>query len=1229
MSAQPLSDLVLFVLDNSAFMINEDFQEGTRFKAVSHAVQLLATSFVNRSRRTETRVGFSAIVGAGETPRTIVVASESKIPLCAAVEEQASSCSGEFQLAWSLRLAMLNLKRVPASTCRRVIVLVGSPVTDSDEELLNSATYFRKHNIRVDLIQFTRSSSTPKKRSSTSKPIPLSKTTRKLNLLMNALSESSQRVVVPAGSAQISFKLVDLLMEISEIAPHRSPSWTRWLASSAGKSRLVDSRPSASTRRRPSDRVPIPASPMKMPTLPPVAPMDSCRMDSRFKHSSFEYVCVDIELPTNDVTEGALPRLRTRILEPPSKQYPPRVLFEFRAGRLRVENRKVTPLSRRGRLSLVRFQTDNSLHLQWSDRQRRGVYLDVEIPEASVQLEWVNAGKSTDRIFRVRFLTPSLFECVAASGRIPFRVRPCDRSDELDDSVWEYLLPPPSTVSKSSSPASDPFLNIGVSPEEERQLELEEEGLYTFRPRTQSPIPAAAAEPTACAPTDVAPSAAHSPSAHVSATDRPTSSVTAPRQRPVRLPALLFWVQEPQEEHESVEQILDQINELLRQANQLRQRSAAQRPRLAVLSGGSLGLTPDQLINLFMLSNGQSKSGRPSVAAAAAVVAALDVPANGAGASTLTKKSTRSTRARNPTRSARRSLRAAAAALPPIPPLGQSVRRASPRLGAESGRSARSGASSPSSSATSRGPHTHGGRASSSAEHTYALSPMPSRAHAVAAKTSSTRRAAPRRALPALSSSRLHPQHHRRRQRALGTSSASSTPLSYENGQRPLHSSSSSSSSSSSPSSSSFAAAASSSQACNSSSKWNEELRSLALFSALLDSVIDAKHNRRAAAKRAAALSARAASAAANKAAAAGSSPNSSSAFAAPSSAALRSRAEPSRAPRAESNGAEPSASSPQSGLHPAEERTSATPVVGSAESVATPAAVTDGARESLQALQSAQEASIACGSEARRQLQNDTGAGSPSRDASHVSSLCVVDTSSPPSSTCPLARGQDTSDDTAALPKEDEDEDVDPDGVLDEDVDEQQDRANEHTDGSAVATTSGSGSGLGSSTSCSRTSHGEAAVEERHHRRTCSVDKLSGGLASLQRQVWSTSSTGGSPCPGAGSPMLTRAPTSSERDREQQVHALSSVSGASAAGEPVAVSASGAGGGGGGGGTSTAFLVTSGSGSGAVGVGGDSSTFAAVQSTPSTDAVLAQGGSDRFEVEINESKKESASGEP
>jgi hypothetical protein len=35
----PLSDAVLFIVDNSAFMINEDFQDGTRFQAVSHAVQ--------------------------------------------------------------------------------------------------------------------------------------------------------------------------------------------------------------------------------------------------------------------------------------------------------------------------------------------------------------------------------------------------------------------------------------------------------------------------------------------------------------------------------------------------------------------------------------------------------------------------------------------------------------------------------------------------------------------------------------------------------------------------------------------------------------------------------------------------------------------------------------------------------------------------------------------------------------------------------------------------------------------------------------------------------------------------------------------------------------------------------------------------------------------------------------------------------------------------------------
>jgi Proteasome complex subunit Rpn13, Pru domain len=187
----------------------------------------------------------------------------------------------------------------------------------------------------------------------------------------------SQQVVIPSTTTQISYKLVDLLMEISEITPHRSNSWTRWLASSSGKSRVGDHRaPSSSylacTRhRRASDRVPMPTSPRKMPTLPPVAPMDSCRMDSRFKHSSFEYVCVDIELPTND----AVPKLRTRILEPPSKQYPPRVLVEFQAGRLRVQDRQVTSLHRRGRLSLVQFQTDNSLHLQWSDRQRRAVYL--------------------------------------------------------------------------------------------------------------------------------------------------------------------------------------------------------------------------------------------------------------------------------------------------------------------------------------------------------------------------------------------------------------------------------------------------------------------------------------------------------------------------------------------------------------------------------------------------------------------------------------------------------------------------------------------------------------------------------------------------------------------------------------------------------------------------------------------------------------------------------------
>jgi hypothetical protein len=160
---------------------------------IPDSCRLLTTSFANRSRRTNRRIGFSAIAGAGEIPSMLIVDSESKYPLFEALEQQNSICSGAFHLSWSLRLAMvrvccslfvyvsvetvclcvfgqcvisscsdcttcvlplhsfwsqqLNVKRLPRVTTRRVIVLVGSPVTDSDEELVESAAYFTKHNI--------------------------------------------------------------------------------------------------------------------------------------------------------------------------------------------------------------------------------------------------------------------------------------------------------------------------------------------------------------------------------------------------------------------------------------------------------------------------------------------------------------------------------------------------------------------------------------------------------------------------------------------------------------------------------------------------------------------------------------------------------------------------------------------------------------------------------------------------------------------------------------------------------------------------------------------------------------------------------------------------------------------------------------------------------------------------------------------------------------------------
>jgi Proteasome complex subunit Rpn13, Pru domain len=124
-------------------------------------------------------------------------------------------------------------------------------------------------------------------------------------------------------------------------------------------------------------------------------PIESCRVDSRFNQSSLEFVAVEVSFNGS----GDVPQLRTRVTQSPSSRFPPRVLLERAAGRCYVEDGMARPLKKRGRLALVQNQHDDSLHLQWIDRSRRRVYVDIELAPRQARL--VRSSRA-ERVFKLQ-----------------------------------------------------------------------------------------------------------------------------------------------------------------------------------------------------------------------------------------------------------------------------------------------------------------------------------------------------------------------------------------------------------------------------------------------------------------------------------------------------------------------------------------------------------------------------------------------------------------------------------------------------------------------------------------------------------------------------------------------------------------------------------------------------------------------------------------------------------
>ena len=141
-------EATMIAIDNSEYMRNGDYLT-SRYDA-----QLTATEFIFQNKvnsNPENTVGLLAYGGNGPQVLSTLTTDFGKI-LSGAHE---TKISGENRFSSGIQVAALALKhRQNKVQSQRIIIFVGSPVTESEKDLEKLAKKMKKNNVAIDIINF-------------------------------------------------------------------------------------------------------------------------------------------------------------------------------------------------------------------------------------------------------------------------------------------------------------------------------------------------------------------------------------------------------------------------------------------------------------------------------------------------------------------------------------------------------------------------------------------------------------------------------------------------------------------------------------------------------------------------------------------------------------------------------------------------------------------------------------------------------------------------------------------------------------------------------------------------------------------------------------------------------------------------------------------------------------------------------------------------------------------
>ncbi|KAK9810221.1 hypothetical protein WJX72_006946 [[Myrmecia] bisecta] len=141
-------EATLVCFDNSEHTRNADFAP-TRFQAQADAVNLLAGA--KTQSNPESTVG--VLTMAGKTPRVLVTPTPDLGKVLNAMQDL--QIEGETNLSTAVQIAQLALKhRQNKNQRQRIVIFIGSPISESKDKLVKIAKKLKKNNVAVDIVSF-------------------------------------------------------------------------------------------------------------------------------------------------------------------------------------------------------------------------------------------------------------------------------------------------------------------------------------------------------------------------------------------------------------------------------------------------------------------------------------------------------------------------------------------------------------------------------------------------------------------------------------------------------------------------------------------------------------------------------------------------------------------------------------------------------------------------------------------------------------------------------------------------------------------------------------------------------------------------------------------------------------------------------------------------------------------------------------------------------------------